>query len=89
MSEEEICCICHELVSLEDEILPCKHIYHHQCIKEWKEIKPFCPLCSYQIEPLKVSQMSPKEFRDTFRMFICICYGLRIYDVFTSLEVLD
>lgn len=86
---ENICCICHELTCFGDKILPCNHVYHHKCIDEWINIKPSCPLCSYQIRTgLKIEQITSQEFRNSFRMLLMLCYFVRFYEII-SLESLD
>ena len=38
------CAICMDpLHSSVTALLPCHHLFHHQCILQWK--KPTCPLC--------------------------------------------
>lgn len=76
--EQYICCICHEDVSLNDTVLPCKHIYHNECIERWKDINPVCPLCQYELEP---KQMFCSEFINIFRVFIFMCYVINLSDI--------
>jgi hypothetical protein len=48
---EEECPICLVKYRFTDKIkvLPCKHIYHKKCIKEWLNHHDNCPLCNYDI----------------------------------------
>lgn len=41
------CCICLEEFELEHDVkvLKCKHCYHSECLKKWKEKRSCCPLC--------------------------------------------
>ena len=48
-NEEEIkCAICLETISIGDKIsyLPCIHLFHSSCIKNWVRIKNKCPICN-------------------------------------------
>lgn len=50
-NNEDYCIICRE--EYEDGshlcILPCNHIYHHQCIQLWLQNNNTCPYCSSEI----------------------------------------
>ena len=48
---EEECSICLGKYRVTDKIkaLPCKHIYHKKCIKEWLCKHDNCPLCNFDI----------------------------------------
>lgn len=41
------CPICIDKIAIEEIMvyLPCKHYFHIDCIREWLEKKPICPLC--------------------------------------------
>ena len=48
-NKEEIkCTICLENISIGDKIiyLPCVHLFHSSCIKNWIRIKNQCPICN-------------------------------------------
>ena len=46
-----ICAICMEDFPEGGELVlcPCKHCYHHHCIKEWLRLKNCCPICKLNI----------------------------------------
>lgn len=50
-SEIKECIIC--LMQLEKGakliILPCFHVFHSQCIKDWLNNSIYCPLCKFKI----------------------------------------
>ena len=50
--EKKICtiCLCDYIIGDNVIILPCIHMYHSECIKEWLKNKDFCPLCKIKIE---------------------------------------
>ena len=49
--ENKKCTICFEIFNKDDNIiyLPCIHIYHEECIKEWFRKQNFCPICRLKI----------------------------------------
>ena len=44
---EESCCICLEdiLSKTKLRVLPCMHYFHPECIAEWAQGSPACPMC--------------------------------------------
>jgi len=48
--ENKECSICLEVFQKGNKIisLPCAHIYHNNCIKNWLLKKNFCPICKYE-----------------------------------------
>ncbi|VFR02395.1 unnamed protein product [Cuscuta campestris] len=47
------CPICKDqfLVDMEVKLLPCKHMYHSDCILPWLEINNSCPVCRFLLPP--------------------------------------
>jgi hypothetical protein len=58
--EGELCSICYNNIKEEEQInrLPCKHIYHVDCIHEWLVKERVCPMCKQEIF---VPQLSKAE----------------------------
>ena len=52
ISNKDKCIICLENYSIGDKVcyLPCLHLFHSLCIKNWIEIKNNCPLCNYNLD---------------------------------------
>ncbi|CAI2377277.1 unnamed protein product [Moneuplotes crassus] len=43
--EAPCCCICTDEMKLKADKLPCDHLFHSECIIEWLNKHPICPLC--------------------------------------------
>ena len=50
------CSICTDEFKESDDVcvIPCGHIFHSTCIKEWGHYKPECPLCKQSIPEKKI-----------------------------------
>jgi len=48
-SKEDTCAICLENYTDEASELPCKHIFHTQCIHMWLKQRGICPVCRQPI----------------------------------------
>ena len=43
------CSICRDSLTSPLEILPCGHLFHRQCIKQWFARRMVCPVCRNRI----------------------------------------
>ena len=50
--EKRNCVICMTQYEKGDKILtiPCCHLYHMECIKDWFKSKNTCPICKFKVD---------------------------------------
>lgn len=55
--EDTKCSICQEEYMTGDEVgkIGCEHGYHMDCIKQWLQLKNWCPICKASVEPRETS----------------------------------
>jgi hypothetical protein len=55
-----VCSICHDNFQLAQDILklPCRHVYHCECLATWLHSHDTCPLCRYQLSTTAQQQSS-------------------------------
>ena len=59
---EGLCSICYDDIKEGEEMLtlPCKHVFHNSCIKEWLAKEKACPMCKQEII-LEASRASQRK----------------------------
>lgn len=55
------CHICMEEFQLDEKVrgLPCKHIYHGECIVPWLQLHGTCPVCRKRVEVVRQADRPP------------------------------
>ncbi|PKA48082.1 E3 ubiquitin-protein ligase RING1-like [Apostasia shenzhenica] len=50
-SDEAQCAVCKDFFEIGEEVkqMPCKHIFHKDCILPWLELHNSCPVCRYEL----------------------------------------
>jgi len=54
------CAVCKDEYILDEEVvkLPCKHLFHDQCVKPWLELHDSCPVCRCSLNGEPTSQFT-------------------------------
>ena len=47
------CAICY-LEMTKAKKLPCKHVFHNDCLRKWFQVRSVCPMCNTEIKPENV-----------------------------------
>ncbi|CAI6003073.1 unnamed protein product [Closterium sp. NIES-64] len=45
------CTVCNEVAEVGEEVvrLPCRHLYHGACIRQWLGVRNMCPMCRFEL----------------------------------------
>lgn len=54
LTDDEVCCICQEVIESDHVYTGCYHVFHGQCLSQWVQVQyhsnpyrcPRCPLCN-------------------------------------------
>lgn len=57
------CSVCKDEYKAEEEVieLPCKHLYHPDCVLPWLKVRNTCPTCRYELPEKKKEQKNETE----------------------------
>jgi len=60
------CAVCNEDFEIGTEALrmPCKHVFHHDCLHPWLNVTNTCPLCRHEMPTLDVEYEDKKHNND-------------------------
>lgn len=49
--DQVICAVCKDEILVEEKVmeLPCRHLYHGECIVPWLSIRNTCPVCRFEL----------------------------------------
>ncbi|PWA92520.1 zinc finger, RING/FYVE/PHD-type [Artemisia annua] len=49
--DQVICAVCKDGILVEEKVmeLPCRHLYHGECIVPWLSIRNTCPVCRFEL----------------------------------------
>ncbi|KAJ0726914.1 putative transcription factor C2H2 family [Helianthus annuus] len=49
--DDEMCAVCKDEISMGEKVaqLPCRHVYHGDCIVPWLSIRNTCPVCRFEL----------------------------------------
>ena len=65
IQSQEVCVICRNALTMKDsKVLPCNHCCHVDCILQWVDEQPKCPLCGYDLKELLKKKVEPPVNED-------------------------
>eukprot|EP01083_Nonionella_stella_P069492 185262_1 len=69
LDKTKSCSICTTDYQIDDDAkkLPCKHIFHDDCILQWLSRHNTCPLCRDELETLNYDYEQQRRAKDTSR----------------------
>jgi hypothetical protein len=70
VQRETKCSICLEEFTRGESVceLPCKHIFHDACVREWLKREPTCPVCRKEVAP-RHERREQQHMVDPFALF--------------------
>ena len=63
IDEKIECSVCKDEYEMDEEvkIMPCKHMFHKDCLDPWLKLRNTCPVCRYSLKSQKEKEEEEKE----------------------------